>query len=613
MEQQQNKCVNKLMYGCIFTVALQLISVSTVKAFSESLRTGVAQTVIEPTLQKNLEKMCSIIDQASSAGCQVLIFPEGALYWADIATHKPAKAQLDEAIAQIGQKADSLDMYVIFGAGYRENDKETYNNIGIVYNPDGQRVFLYRKNVDVPGSFNVDGIPFNLVICSDRGYLEHSDLPCLVQGSRVIIDISGGHGGDDGRPDMRWIRYRPWALRTGAFVIVSNPVHDDVDFMGHTPWGGGSAIIRPDGSIQAGRTYEKDVLIVEDIDISLSDIKGADRRRNHPLFKSFWDMGEKLLNRESPGKVPQIKPMSSAQRNIKIAAAQIVCTDDISRNVEKIISCIRKAGSQTVDVVVFPELAITGSNPDNITTVTQSTLDDSLERICKEADACNVYVIVGMPYFIDGHRHNCAFAIGDDGIIRTRYAQVAQSHDNLFEMGKDIKAMWFELKGVYSIVTIGDDAGMPEISDLAASLGMNLHFHITSENYSSDDQAKLGKERNLLMLMYCRYGAVVNAAVASDSSAPAGMLGGMSMIVSREGGHNKPAPDGIEYYLPYQISVVESAGTGEKMITAVRRTSSTNDLDLNRNWRNRNRKSRPQTGWYEWFSEGARLIKPGND
>ena len=80
------------------------------------------------------------------------------------------------------------------------------------------------------------------------------------------IDISGGHGGDDGRPDMRWIRYRPWATRTSAYVIVSNPVHDDTDFMGNSPWGGGSAIVRPDGSIQASRTHEEDVLIVQAID-----------------------------------------------------------------------------------------------------------------------------------------------------------------------------------------------------------------------------------------------------------------------------------------------------------------------------------------------------------
>ena len=86
------------------------------------------------------------------------------------------------------------------GLGYRASDKAPYHNRGIVYDPDGHRVLFYKKNAEVPSSFSVHGVPFNLVICSDRGYLEHSDLPCLVQDSQVIIDISGGHGGDDGSP-----------------------------------------------------------------------------------------------------------------------------------------------------------------------------------------------------------------------------------------------------------------------------------------------------------------------------------------------------------------------------------------------------------------------------
>ncbi|MDH4238864.1 MAG: hypothetical protein OEW48_04820, partial [Phycisphaerae bacterium] len=504
--------------------------------------------------------------------------------------------------------ADAENVYAIFGVGYRETNAEPYTNRGIVFDPDGRRVLFYKKNAEVPQSFGAHGIQFNLSICSDRSYLEHSDLPCLVQGSQVIIDISGGHGGDDGRPDLRWIRYRPWALRTCAYVIVSNPAHDDVDFMGHSPWGGGSAVIRPDGSIQASRTYEKDTLIIEEIDVSLATRAEAQRRRNHPLFKPFWDMGEKLLNGEHADAVPQIKPLSSAQRDIKIAAAQIVGTSDISENVAKITAYIRQAAGQGADIVVFPELAVTECNPEDISAVSQSAMDSALDRIRNEANDDNVYVIVGMPYSVDGHRRNCAFVIGDDGSVRTRYAQIAVNRGDLFRSGTSTKAMWFELKGVHSIVTIGDDANWVEMADLAASRGMYLHFHIANESYSSIEQAKLGKQRNLLILMYAKYGAVVNAATPSDAPYPGVRTGGMSMIVSREGGHNRPAPSGLEYYLPYQTSIVKSAGSTETMIFAVRRTSAGNDLDLIKYWRNRNRKNRAQSGWYEWINRGALLI-----
>jgi predicted amidohydrolase len=609
MESVPNEGRTKTMLNHVSLVVLLLVALCAQTAFAGTIKVSVAQTVIKDTLQKNREKLCSFIDQAKSMGCQVVIFPEGALYWSDVAMHQPTKAQLDAAIAQIGRKADTEDIYVVFGVGYRETNKEPYRNRGIVYTPDGRRVLFYKKNTEVPRSFYVNGVPFNLVICSDRGYLEHSDLPCLVQGSQVIIDISGGHGGDDGRPDLRWIRYRPWALRTGAYVIVSNPVHDDIDFMGHSPWGGGSAVIRPDGSIQASRTHEKDTLIIEEIDISAATRAEAERRKNHPLFKPFWNMGEKLLDGEDTVAVPQIKPFTSAERNIKMAAAQIACSGDISKNVAKIADYIRQAAEQGADIVVFPELAVTGCGQEDISAASQSTLDSALDLIQNEADDKNVYVIVGMPCLVDGHRMNCAFVIGDDGSVRTRYAQIAAKQDDLFRSGISIKAMWFELKGVHSIVTIGDDANWVEIADLAASRGMYLHFHITSETYASADDAMLAKQRNLLMLMYAKYGAVVNAAAPTDMS----NTGGMSMIVSREGGHNKSAPNGLEYYLPYQTSIVKSAGSTERMIFAVRKTSARNDMDLIRYWRNRNRKSRVQSGWYGWIERGALLVETDAD
>jgi hypothetical protein len=81
------------------------------------------------------------------------------------------------------------------------------------------------------------------------------------------------------------------------------------------------------------------------------------------------------------------------------------------------------------------------------------------------------------------------------------------------------------------------------------------------------------------------------------------------MIVSREGGHNRPAPDGLEHYLPYQTSVVKSTGSEEVIIYANRKTTSGNNMDLMRYWRNRTRRNRAQKGWYDWIKFGAQLVE----
>ncbi len=592
----------------LFAIVLLAAGAISTETYATKLTIGVVQTVIENTLDQNRTKLIRFIDRAKSSRCQLVIFPENALYWADIAIDNPTKADIDTAIEQIKRHADMANLYVVFGTSHKPANNAKYHNKSIVFDPEGNMLLSCWKTKDVPESFEVQGVPCNMVICSDRTFLEYSDLACLVQDSKIIIDISGGHGGDDGRPDLRLIRYRPWATRTNAYVIVSNPVHSSTDFMGHSPWGGGSAIIRPDGSIQASRGYEKDVMIVEEINIDQATLAEAKRRRNHPLFRSFWDTGKELLEEKKIKPIPEIKPYSSAERTIKIAAAQIACSRNLHTNTKRILSRIAQAAEEGSDIVVFPELAVTGAHRDDISAARQSDLNEALGQIRKAAKKGSVYVIVGMPYYLDGVRKNCAFVIGDDGSVKTQYAKIVSKRRDLFAPGESIGTMWFTVKGVHSIVTIGDDADWIEIADLAANRGMYLHFHISYEADASADHATLRKQRNLLMLRYAKYGAVVNAADPSELLNPSLPAHGASIIVSREGGHELASPQGIEYYLPYQTSVIKSAGSVETMFYAARRTARSNDLDLERHHRNRSRKYRPQRGWYDWIKKGARLI-----
>ncbi len=593
---------------CLISIALLAAGAVATEAYAKKITVGVVQSVNENTLEKNRAKIIRFIDRAKSRRCQLVIFPENALYQADISVDNPTKADIDAAIEQIGRRADLADVCVVFGTSHKPTDNAEYRNKGIVFDPDGNRLLSCWKTKDVPRPFDVYGVRCNLVICSDRTYLEHSDLPCLVAGSQVIIDISGGHGGDDGRPDLRWIRYRPWATRTNAYVIVSNPVHSDTDFMGNSPWGGGSVIVRPDGSIQAGHTYEKDVMIAEEIDTDQATRTQAQRRKNHPIFGSFWEMGKELLQGGAVTPAAEITPYLSAERDIKVSAAQMACSRDMDKNIRKVLGYIAEAAKEGADVVVFPELAVTGYRKDDVLAASQSALENALGRIRSEARARRIYVVVGMPYLVAGVRRNCAFAIADDGSVKTHYAQIVARRSGLFRPGESTKAMWFTVKGVHSIVTIGDDADWVEIADLAANRGMYMHFHISYQADASADDATFRKQRNLLMLRYAKYGLVVNAADPSGLPNPSSPAHGISMIVSREGGHEQASPRGLEYYLPYQTSVVKSAGPEETVICATRKTTRRNDLDLDRHHRNRNRKSRPQHGWYDWITKGAGLM-----
>jgi predicted amidohydrolase len=594
---------------CAFirVAALLIAGLLFAEAGAKNLKVAVVQTIIEPRLEDNLTKVLGFIDRARKERCRLVVLPEHGLLPFE-APNKPTKAELDAVFETIRLRARSAGLCVVFSDGYRRTEGGAYQTYGIVYTEDGTQAVFYRKNLDVPRPFIVDGVSCNLSVCSDRGYLEHSDLPCLTLGTQIIIDSSGGHGGDDGGKELPLIRYRPWAARTGAWVIVCNPVHEDTDFMGRSPWGGGSAIIRPDGSVLAALTYEKDTMIVEQIDMDLASRAAAKQRLNHPLFMPFWEQGKALLLNGSVGLHSNIKPFTSKVRNIKIAAAQMACSRDMHENANQINREIRRAAQQEADIVVFPELAVTGSCTEDIRAATPDALDGALDEICAEAKLHKIYVVVGMP-IVTGHaRYNGAVVIGDDGKVKTGYEQLVVSRTHLFQPGLSTKSMWFSLKGVPSIITVGDDANWVEIGDLAANRGMYLHFHISYESDASSEQATLRKQRNLLALRYARYGAVVNAADPSGLKNPSEPAGGMSMLVSREGGHNQPAPKGIEYYLPYQTSIVKSTGTAPAMIVAMRRTSTANNMDLTRFWRNRNRRQGGQPARLDWISNGAALI-----
>ena len=54
-------------------------------------------------------------------------------------------------------------------------------------------------------------------------------------------------------------------------------------------------------------------------------------------------------------------------RNVKIVIAQINTTvGDLKGNKDKILSCIKEAGRRKADLIVFPELTITGYPPEDL-------------------------------------------------------------------------------------------------------------------------------------------------------------------------------------------------------------------------------------------------------
>ena len=87
-------------------VILLVMGVTSQAVFSKSIKVGIVQTFIEDSLEKNCNKLLRFIDRAKARKCQIVIFPEGSLYWPEIAVDNPTRADLDRAIAQIGRQSE---------------------------------------------------------------------------------------------------------------------------------------------------------------------------------------------------------------------------------------------------------------------------------------------------------------------------------------------------------------------------------------------------------------------------------------------------------------------------------------------------------------------------
>jgi predicted amidohydrolase len=170
------------------------------------------------------------------------------------------------------------------------------------------------------------------------------------------------------------------------------------------------------------------------------------------------------------------------------------CGSSIEKNVEAIRRHLRQAKNDGLDLVVFPELAVTGDRDEDVRKADPQALDTAVEAIGRSAWEQRLTVVFGAPCYVDGERRNSAYAIGPDGSILTRYDQIVVSRPELFEGGQSTKGMWFQVNGVWSILTIGDDALWNEMAELAALKGARLHCHLSHDRSMNPSEALLHEQ-----------------------------------------------------------------------------------------------------------------------
>jgi predicted amidohydrolase len=389
------------------------------------------------------------------------------------------------------------------------------------------------------------------------------------------------------------------------------------DLPGH----GHTAVIAPDGRRLAAAGDKGERLLVVELDLSQAGGGEAARRHSHPLFREFWDTGVAILAQTAderaarglspgndtgrkPGEFkhapgPQPQSLISPEAELKIAAAQMACSRHIDDNVAKIVEMIQTAAAHKTDVVVFPELALTGALAEDVRAASQSDIERALAAVQRAAGESQIYVVCGLPWQEGPERYNSAVVIDPQGKLLTRYDQIVVGRSDLFTGGRSTKAMWFEIKGVPSVVTVGRDALWSEIAEMAALRGAQVHLHLAYDRETSEDAQLRRNQLWVNIASFNTFTATVNAASPEGLASPSAPAAGGSAIWE-DFRRNKAGAEGG--YFPHSAVRLSEAGRQESIIYAVERVASTNPQFARMTALTRNPQMTP------WYAAGVRAI-----
>ncbi|HYD81095.1 MAG TPA: NAD+ synthase [Paucimonas sp.] len=149
---------------------------------------------------------------------------------------------------------------------------------------------------------------------------------------------------------------------------------------------------------------------------------------------------------------------------VKVAIAQINSTvGDFAGNRAKIVDFCRRAAERGADIVVTPELVLTGYPPEDLLlrqsfyAKTQETFDALAAELAQFA---GLHVVVGHPVLHEGKRFNAASVVADGKLVGS-YRKHDLPNDTVFDekryFSSDDQPFVFELKGVRFGINICED------------------------------------------------------------------------------------------------------------------------------------------------------------
>ncbi|MGV6858830.1 MAG: NAD+ synthase [bacterium] len=182
---------------------------------------------------------------------------------------------------------------------------------------------------------------------------------------------------------------------------------------------------------------------------------------------------------------------------MRVAIAQVNLTvGDVDGNVERVIDCsLRARDEQQADIVVFPELTLTGYPPEDLL-LRRSFLNwvqQGLEKVM--AAVAGIDVVIGLPRCGDDGLYNGAVVLRDGEVIAEYHKHLLPNYSVFDEKRYFIsghRASVFECKGVSLGLTICEDIWQTGPAEMSVAVGAEIILNLNaSPFYRGKQQARL--------------------------------------------------------------------------------------------------------------------------
>ncbi len=181
----------------------------------------------------------------------------------------------------------------------------------------------------------------------------------------------------------------------------------------------------------------------------------------------------------------------------KIAIAQInSIVGDVDYNRRLIYDFSQRAISKNADIVVTPELSLTGYPPKDLLLSHQfykKTLSALYTLAQDLAQIKDFYLLVGHPFLIGEKRFNACSILSEGKIIDT-YCKNVLSHQDGFDekryFSSGNKPVVFAVKGIQFGINISDDANAPSIPENTKKAGAEVLLVLGASNYNLNHHPK---------------------------------------------------------------------------------------------------------------------------